>query len=145
MSMKLSSFALVLLAAAASPALAAAGADPQETNLQTVRAVSGAPAPIRGHDALKLLALETDLSARDVRLVLTTEARDARYDFRSERDMARRFEDSLGAERFADLVAGRPIALNSPAVLEAARGMAVAASGGWRRDGQVAMVVFARP
>lgn len=143
--MKISSFALALLAAAASPALAAAEAGPQETNLQTVRAVSGAPAPIRGHDALKLLALETDLTARDVRLVLTTEARNARYDFRFERNMARQFEASLGSERFADLVAGLPIELHSPAVLEAAANMTAAASGGWTRDGRVAMVVLARP
>lgn len=143
--MKISSFALALLAAAASPALAAAEAGPQETNLQTVRAVSGAPAPISGHDALKLLALETDLTARDVRLVLTTEARNARYDLRFERDMARQFEASLGSERFADLVAGLPIELRSPAVLEAAANMTAATSAGWARDGQVAMVVLARP
>lgn len=143
--MKISSFALALLAAAASPVLAAAEADPQETVLQTVRATSNAPAPIGGHDALKLLALETNLTARDVRLVLTTEARNARYDFRFERDMARRFEDSLGPERFADLVAGLPIALHSPAVLEAAGNMTAATSSGWARDGQVAMVVLARP
>jgi hypothetical protein len=139
--MKTSSFVLALLAAATSPALAAAEGGPQETNLQTVRAVAEAPAPIRGHDALKLLALETDLTARDVRLVLTTEARNARYDLRFERDMARRFAASLGPERFADLVAGLPIELHSPAVLDAASNMTASASGGWARDGRVAVVV----
>ena len=142
--MKLSSLALALLAVAASPTLVASEADPQETSLQPVRAVLAPPAPIGGHDALKLLALETDLTARDVRLVLTTEARNERYDFRSERDMARQFENSLGSDRFAALVAGRPIELHSPAVLEAARNMAATADG-WTRDGQFAVVVSAAP
>lgn len=141
--MKLSSLALVLLALAASPALFA-GANPQQKSLQPVRAELNAPAPISGHDALKLLALETDLTARDVRLVLTTEARNERYVFRSERDMARQFENSLGSDRFAALVAGRPIELRSPAVLEAARNMAATADG-WTRDGQFAVVVSAAP
>ena len=141
--MKLSSLALVLLALAASPALFA-GANPQQKSLQPVRAELNAPAPISGHDALKLLALETDLTARDVRLVLTTEARNERYDFRSERDMARQFENSLGSDRFAALVAGRPIELHSPAVLEAARNMAATADE-WTRDGHFAVVVSAAP
>ncbi len=141
--MKLSSLALVLLALAASPALFA-GANPQQKSLQPVRAELNAPAPISGHDALKLLALETDLTARDVRLVLTTEARNERYVFRSERDMARQFESSLGSERFSDLIAGRPIELHSPAVLEAARNMAATADE-WTRDGQFAVVVSAAP
>ena len=93
---------------------------------------------------MKLLALEIDLTARDVRLVLTTEARNERYVFRSERDMARQFENSLGSDRFAALVAGRPIELRSPAVLEAARNMAATADG-WTRDGQFAVVVSAAP
>ena len=142
--MKLSSLALVLLALAASPALFAAEAGPQEKSLQPIRAEIDAPAPIGGHDALKLLALETDLTARDVRLVLTTEARNERYVFRSERDMARQFENSLGSDRFAALVAGRPIELRSPAVLEAARNMAATADE-WTRDGQFAVVVSAAP
>lgn len=142
--MKLSSLALALLVLAASPTLFAAEAAPQEKSLQPVRAELDAPAPISGHDALKLLALETNLTARQVRLVLTTEARNERYDFRSKRDMARQFENSLGSDRFAALVAGRPIELHSPAVLEAARNMAATADG-WTRDGQFAVVVSAAP
>ena len=88
-------------------------------------------------------------TARDVRLVLTTEARNERYDVRFERDMARRFAASLGEERFSDLVAGLPIELHSPVVLDAARNMTAAASNGSARDRQpdvrVAMVVLARP
>ena len=143
--MKLSSLALALLVLAASPTLFAAEAAPQEKSLQPVRAELDAPAPISGHDALKLLALETNLTARQVRLVLTTEARNERYDFRSDRDMARQFENSLGSDRFAALVAGHPIELRSPAVLEAARNMAAATAGGSARDGRIAMVVFANP
>ena len=142
--MKLSSLALVLLAVAASPTLVASEADPQETSLQPVRAVLAPPKPIGGYKALKLLALETDLTTHDVRLVLTTEVRNARYDFRSDLNKARQFESSLGSERFSDLIAGRPIELHSPAVLEAARNMA-ATSDGWTRDGQFAVVVSAAP
>jgi hypothetical protein len=150
MSMKISSFALALLAVATSPALVASEANPQqETNLQPVRAELEAPAPISGYNALKLLALETDVTARDVRLVLTTEARNERYDVRFERDMARRFAASLGPGRFSDLVAGLPIELHSPAVLDAARNMAAAAPNGSARnrqlDARVALVVLARP
>ena len=97
---------------------------------------------------MKLLALETDVTARDVRLVLTTEARNERYDVRSERDMARRFAASLGQERYSNLIAGLPIALHSPAVLEAARNMTAAVSDRSRDsqpDTRVAMVVLARP
>ena len=119
--MKLSSFALALLSVAATPAFAASAADPQETDLQPVRAEIETAAPIGGYDALKLLALETDVTARDVRLVLATEARNERYDVRFQRDMARRFAASLGPARYSDLIAGRPIALHSPAVLEAAQ------------------------
>ena len=144
--MKISSFALALLAVAASPVLAAE-AGPQETDLQPIRAITEAPAPIGGYDALKLIALETDLTARDVRLILATAASNERYDFRFQRDMARQFETSLGTERYSDLVAGRPIELHSPAVLEAASNMTAAVSGARDRplDGRVAMVVLARP
>ena len=142
--MKLSSLALALLAVAASPTLVASEADPQETSLQPVRAVLAPPKPIGGYKALKLLALETDLTTHDVRLVLTTEVRNARYDFRSDLNKARQFESSLGSERFSDLVAGRPIELHSPAVLEAARNMAATADE-WTRDGQFAVVVSAAP
>lgn len=142
--MKLSSLALALLAVAASPTLVASEADPQETSLQPVRAVLAPPKPIGGYKALKLLALETDLTTHDVRLVLTTEVRNARYDFRSDLNKARQFESSLGSERFSDLIAGRPIELHSPAVLEAARSMAATADG-WTRDGQFAVVVSAAP
>lgn len=142
--MKLSSLALALLAVAASPTLVASEADPQETSLQPVRAVLAPPKPIGGYKALKLLALETDLTTHDVRLVLTTEVRNARYDFRSDLNKARQFESSLGSERFSDLIAGRPIELHSPAVLEAARNMAATADE-WTRDGHFAVVVSAAP
>ena len=113
--MKLSSLALALLAVAASPTLVASEADPQETSLQPVRAVLAPPKAIGGYKALKLLALETDLTTHDVRLVLTTEVRNARYDFRSDLNKARQFESSLGSERFSDLIAGRPIERSSDA------------------------------
>lgn len=127
--MKASLSMLALLAAAASPAFAAPDPDAQEIDLQTVRAEMAAPAPISGYRAWQLLALETDLTAKDVRLVLTTVARDERFRFRAHRDMARQFEQSLGSDRYSDLVAGLPVELHSPAVLEAARNMTASASG----------------
>lgn len=120
-------FTFLTLAAIAAPAFAANGA-PQETTLDSVRATQ--PAPIGGHRALQLLGLETDLDANQVRMVLVTEAHQARYRVRSDRDVARKFANALGTERYTDLIEGQPIALSSPAVLEAARqmGMAIAAS-----------------
>ena len=124
--MKTSSLTLALLVAAASPALVVADADAQETNLRPIRAEMAAPAPISGFRAWQLLALETNLTARDVGLVLTTVAHNERFRFRADRDMARGFERALGSERYSDLIAGLPVELHSPAVLEAARGMAQA-------------------
>lgn len=142
-------YALMLLAAAAMPALATAGTgsreDPQQTTLKTVRAVPGTTTPFRGQAALQLLALETDLTARDVRLVLATETHNLPYAFRFQRDMGRQFAGALGQERFADLVAGLPIALHSPAVLEAARAMTAWASDSWARDDWRTVAVLTTP
>lgn len=143
--MKISSFALALLAAAASSAFAAPAADAQETNLQPIHAERPASAPISGYNALQLLALETNLTAKDVRLVLTTVAHDERYRVRAQRDMARGFEQSLGPERYSDLVAGLPVELHSPAVLEAARSMAAATGRGQRSDGRVLVAMASNP
>lgn len=147
--MKISSFALALLAAAASPVFAAPEADAQETNLQPIRAEMPASAPISGYRAWQLLALETNLTARDVRLVLTTVARDERYRVRADRDMARQFEGSLGPERYSDLVAGLPVELHSPAVLEAARNMAAAGFDSGNReqrpDERIVVVMASNP
>lgn len=147
--MKASLSMLALLAAAAFPAFAAPDPDAQEIDLQTVRAEMAAPAPISGYRAWQLLGLETNLTAKDVHLVLTTVARDERYRFRADRDMARQFEQSLGSERYADLVAGLPVELHSPAVLEAARNMTASASGARDRDpqpyGRVAVVIASNP
>ena len=143
--MKISSFALALLAAAASPAFTTFEANAQDTTLKPVRA---APAPISGYQALQLLALETNLTAKDVRLVLYTEKHDAHYHFRAQRDMARGFAQSLGAERYSNLIAGQPIALYSPAVLEAARNM-TAATDATKRDlqpgGRIVVMLAANP
>ena len=125
-SMKASPLMLALFITAASPVFATASADAQERNLETVRARMNAPTPISGYRAWQLLALETQLATRDVRMVLTTVARDERFRFRAHRDMAREFERALGPKRYSDLFAGRPVELRSPAVLEAARGMAQA-------------------
>lgn len=124
--MKASPLMLALFMTAASPVFATSNVDAQERNLETVRARMSAPPPISGFRAWQLLALETQLTTKDVRLVLTTVARDERFRFRADRDMAREFQRALGPERSSDLFAGRPIELRSPAVLEAARGMAQA-------------------
>lgn len=140
--MKASLSMFALLAAAASPAFAAPKADAQETNLQPIRAEMAAPAPIGGYRACQLLALETNLTAQDVRLVLTTVAHDERYRIRADRDMARQFEQSLGSERYSDLVAGLPVELHSPAVLEAARNMAAQGAETRAPAGRVTLVAF---
>ena len=147
--MKASLSMLALLAAAAYPAYAAPDPDAQEIDLQRVRAEMAAPAPISGYRAWQLLALETNLTAKDVRLVLITVAHDERYRFRADRDMARQFERSLGSERYSDLVAGLPVELHSPAVLEAARNMAASATDARDRAlqsyGAVAVVMASNP
>ncbi len=147
--MKASLSMLALLAAAASPAFAAPDPDAQEIDLQPVRAEMAAPAPISGYRAWQLLALETNLTAKDVHLVLTTVAHDEHYHFRADRDMARQFERSLGPERYSDLVAGLPVELHSPAVLEAARNMTASATDARDRApqsyGRVAVVMASNP
>ncbi len=142
--MKTTFFFLTLLAAATAPAFAADG-NPQQTTLNPVRAIS--PAPISGFHALQLLGLETGLSTPQVRMVLTTVSHDANFRFRAERNMARQFTQSLGPERYTDLIAGHPIELHSPAVLEAARNMAAsgAPNQGQRLDGHAVAVVASTP
>ncbi len=112
----------MLLALSVITVPAYAAGNPQEATLEPVRAVQ--PKPIVGYPALQLLGLETGLTAPQVRMVLTTEARHAYYRFRKDRDSKRQFERELGSQRYADLIDGQPIALHSPAVLEAAQGMA---------------------
>ena len=145
--MKISSFTLALLATAASAAFVVPAAGAQETNLQPIRAEMASSAPITGYHAWQLLGLETNLTARDVRLVLTTVTHDQYFRFRADRDMARQFAQSLGPERYTDLIAGLPVELHSPAVLEAARNMAAsgAPNQGQRLDGHAVAVVASTP
>lgn len=119
---------------------AAIASEPQERMLETVRATAHAPTPIVGFRAMQLLGIETDMDARQVRMVLTTEANHQAYLFRRDQKVAWHFAQSLGDERFADLVAGKPIRLYSPAVLEAARSMAMVPN-----DGKTLTLLVANP
>jgi hypothetical protein len=134
--MKAFPLALVLLSAAAAPAFAGGNDPQQETNLNPVTAARPAMPPIGGFQAIRLLALETDLTPRQVRMVENTVAHDEYFRFLADKKVAERFALALGRERYADWAAGRPIQLHSPAVIEAARNMASAAKNGRGRDAE---------
>lgn len=116
--------ALLATALLAAPAFAAGG-DPQqrETSLQPIRATM-AHAPFRGYQASQLLALETNLTTPQVRMVERVTFRHASYAVRAQRNIGRQFAQALGEERYTAWASGRPIALYSPAVLHAANRMA---------------------
>jgi len=100
--------------------------DQRTTNLNTVSTI--APEPIRGQRALELLALETDLTPRIVRMVLTHRAAES-YSFRFQRNAARQFQSTLGEERYASLMEGQPIELYSMKVRDAVRSSASTSHG----------------
>lgn len=105
----------------------AAGGDPQDsTTLKPVRVVAQPPREkvFHGIRATRLLALETDVRPQDVRMIETTIARNARYQFGWQQKTGRRFAEALGSERFTAWSRGRPISLYSPAVIEEANRMA---------------------
>ncbi|MFT3754724.1 MAG: hypothetical protein QM769_02050 [Pseudoxanthomonas sp.] len=120
---------LLALATAAMPALAADDGPQQETNLNPVIAEKPAPRPIGGYKAKQLLALETNLTPQQVRMIEHTVASRQEYRFLFQKKVAKQFKESLGSERYAAWATGHPIALHSPAVLEAVRGMANATDG----------------
>jgi hypothetical protein len=115
--------ALLAIAVLAAPAFAASSGQQGETSLQPVRATAQ-PVPIGGYRAIQLLALETDLTPKQVQMVTKTVARHERFHLRAEQKVGQRFAQALGSERYARWAAGHAIPLHSPAVLEAARGMA---------------------
>lgn len=117
----------ILLLAATSLAAHAGQAPTGGQHTTDLRPISTtAPQPIRGQRALDLLALETGLTPRLVRTVVTHRAAE-NYAFRHERTAARQFQAVLGEERYATLMAGRPIELYSMQVREAVRSMATSA------------------
>lgn len=118
--MKTATLLFALVAIASAPAFAAGG-DPQETTLDPVQASH--EKPISGRRAVNLIALETQLEAPDVLMVMRTEVNHRRYPFRFQRDLSTQFKNALGTERFTTLISGQPIELYSPAVLQAVRGM----------------------
>lgn len=116
----------VLVATLLSGSALAAGGEPQDgTTLKPVRAVAQPPQKVfSGHQAVQLLALETGVQPRDVRMIETTIARNARYQLLRQRKIERRFAEALGPERFTTWSHGDPIQLYSPAVIEEANRMA---------------------
>ena len=117
---------VVLTAALLAAPVSAAGGDPQDgTTFKPVRAVVQPPQKIfNGHRADKLLALETNVRPRDVKMIETTVARNARYQFGWQQKTGKRFADALGPERYAAWTHGQPIQLYSPAVIDEANRMA---------------------
>lgn len=125
---------LAMASLSASIAVAAPDDEQRTTNLTPVS--STASKPIRGQRAIELLALETDLTPRLVRSVMTHNPAEY-YGFRLEINAARQFQASLGEERYSNLMAGRPIELYSAQVREAVRSRASTS------HGQVESVVVA--
>lgn len=122
---------IVLAATLLSGPAFAAGGEPQDgTTLKPVRAVAPPPQKIfRGHQADRLLALETGVRPRDVQMIETTVARNARYQFGWQQKTGTRFAEALGPERYSAWSSGHSIQLYSPAVIEEANRMAGRASG----------------
>ncbi|TLX22868.1 hypothetical protein [Thermomonas fusca] len=116
----------VLAATLLSGSAFAAGGEPQDgTTLKAVRAVAQAPQKVfRGHQADQLLALETGVRPRDVRMIETTVARNARYQFGWQQKTGKRFAEALGSDRYNAWSRGHSIQLYSPAVIEEANRMA---------------------
>lgn len=110
----------------AAPALAAGGEPQDGTTLKPVRAVAHSqPEKIfRGYQAFQLLALETGVRPRDVRMIETTVARNAQYQFGWQKKTGKRFAEALGPERYSAWSSGHSIQLYSPAAFEAANRMA---------------------
>ncbi len=109
----------------------AAGGEPQDgTTLKPIRAVAPPPQKVfRGHQADQLLALETGVRPRDVRMIETTVAHDAQYELGWQKRTERRFAEALGPERYNAWSSGHSIQLYSPAVIEEANRMAGRSSG----------------
>lgn len=117
--------ALLAATLLAAPAFANAGEPQDGTTLKPVRAVAHAPQKIfRGHQAAQLLALETGVRARDVKMIEINIARKTRYQFRRQQETEQRFASALGPARFSAWSSGRPIQLYSPAVIQEANRMA---------------------
>jgi len=120
--------ALLLTAAVlAGPALAG---EPQEKPIPTLAPVHPELAPpvrqrvFRGYQADQLLALETGVRARDVRMIQNTLQSHANFRTRAEQKIGKRFAQALGEERYTTWANGRPIRLYSPEVINAANRMA---------------------
>lgn len=124
-----SALLVATLLAGPGPASAAGGEPQDRTTLKPIRAVNQPPQKIfSGYQADKLLALETGVTPRDVRMIETTVARNEHYKFLRQRKIERRFAEALGSERFAMWSSGHSIQLYSPAVIEEANRMAGRAS-----------------
>ena len=95
--------------------------DQRATSLNPVSAV--APKPIGGQRAIVLLALETELTPRLVRTVMTHDPLQY-YAFGFQKNAERQFKATLGEDRYSALMAGQSIELSSPQVREAVQSWA---------------------
>lgn len=117
--------AVVLVASLLAAPVCTAGGPQDGTTFKPVRAVVQPPQKtFHGHQADQLLALETNVRPRDVKMIETTVAHNARYQFGWQQKTGKRFEEALGSERYTAWANGQPIQLYSPAVIDAANRMA---------------------
>ena len=93
----------------------------QRDELGTVN-VKTPPKPFSGQQAINLLALETDLTPRQVRMIVQHNPM-MHYTFLSEVKADRQFRQALGEARTTAYFDGDPIQLYSYKVREAARAM----------------------
>ena len=93
----------------------------QRGELGTVN-VKAPPKPFTGQQAINLLALETDLTPRQVRMVVQHNPA-MHYNFMSEIKTDRQFRQALGDARTTAYFNDKPIELYSDKVKEAARAM----------------------
>lgn len=116
--MKTTLFLVSLLAAAGAPAFAA---DPPliKNGQSTFRAINvTSQEPIHGQRAMNLIALETDLTPRQVRHIMLHNPTQY-YTFMSEIKADRQFQQALGQKRYSALMDGLPIQLHSDKVMQA--------------------------
>ncbi|MBW8823205.1 MAG: hypothetical protein JF567_03045 [Xanthomonadales bacterium] len=93
----------------------------QRGELGTIN-VKAPPKPFTGQRAINLLALETDLTPRQTRMVVQHNPAEY-YHFMSEIKADRQFRQALGDARATAYFNGEPIELYSDKVKEAARAM----------------------
>ena len=114
-----------LLSIACATAFAAGQTAPREQGTLGSVHIS-ATQPIRGQLAINLLALETDLTPRQVKVLMSHSPDDSYMYFTTAR-LEDQLHNALGDDRYDALNDGRPIALHSAKVMQAMHAVAASA------------------